>query len=251
MPVDALFNHIGKLHRPRPWGSLLDAGTGKHSLSWIAGLETERWTGVTGDASVAAKLERRFADRMRDGDRIVAGNWNDPSFLHAERYDVVLADYLLGAVEAFAPYFQDCLFARLRPLVAGRLYVVGLSPYPGTTDDPWGKVIVEIAHLRDAAITLAGHSTYREYPLEWCLRHLERAGFEVEDVERFPIVYGPSFIKNQLKVAERKLSLLPDPTLAAALKNAIDELRDRALETYEAYRGTPFGADYVIDARPR
>ena len=251
MPVDVLFQHLEKLHGPGPWGSVLDAGTGKHSLSWIAGLETDRWTGVTGDEAVAGKLRRRFAEAMRPHDQIVAGNWNDPSFLHGKPYDVVLADYLLGAVEAFARYFQDRLFSRLKPLVGRRLYVIGLSPYPGTTDDPWGKIIVEIAHLRDAAITLAGHSTYREYPLEWSLRHLEAAGFAVEDVQHFPIVYGPSFIKNQLKVAERKLSLLPDQALAQALQNAIDELRDRALETYESYRGTPFGDDYVIDARPR
>ncbi len=39
-------------------------------------------------------------------DQIIVGNWKDPSFLKGQVYDVVLADYLLGSIDGFAPYFQ-------------------------------------------------------------------------------------------------------------------------------------------------
>jgi hypothetical protein len=38
--------------------------------------------------------------------QIVIGNWQDPSFLHGEKYDTILADYLIGAIDGFSPYFQ-------------------------------------------------------------------------------------------------------------------------------------------------
>jgi len=250
MAVDVLFAHIEKLQAKRPWGSLLDAGTGKHSLAWIQGLATTTWTGVTGDELVAGKLRRKFANSMRSGDTIVSGNWTDPALLHGQVFDVVVADYLLGAVEAFARYFQDRPFVRLRPHVGGQLYVVGLQPYPLEANHPWGKTIVDIARLRDACILLAGHSTYREYPLEWSLRHLAAAGFRVEDVECFPIHFGPSFVKNQLRVAERKLLLLTDRALAESLQRSLEELRERALDACNTYQGTPFSEDYVIHATP-
>lgn len=30
-----LFNHLEKLQGDRPWGSVLDAGTGTNSISWV------------------------------------------------------------------------------------------------------------------------------------------------------------------------------------------------------------------------
>ena len=57
-------------------------------------------------------------------------------------FDTVLADYLLGAVEGFAPYWQGQLFGRLRPLVAKRLYVIGLQPYiHGRPDTAAGRIV--------------------------------------------------------------------------------------------------------------
>jgi hypothetical protein len=94
---------------------------------------------------------------MRPGDRVLCGNWTDPILLHGEEYDVVLADYLLGALEGHATYYQDRLSDPLRPLVAGQLYCVGLAPYPDTASHPWG----------DACVLLSGRRTYREYPADW------------------------------------------------------------------------------------
>jgi len=247
--LDALFSHIQGLQGTRPWGAFLDAGTGRHSLEWVVGLPTTCWTAVTGEAGRARALERDFKDRMRSGDRIVVGNWTDPVLLHGEKHQTVLADYLLGAVDGFAPYFQDRLFARLRPHVGEALYVVGLEPYPAETSSPAGRIVLEIARLVNACILLAGHRMFREYPLEWVLRSLEGSAYAVEDAKSFPIVRGRKFVDEQLDVCRRKLPYLP-PGLAREVERTIASLRDRALALVEVERGLHFGEDYVVKARP-
>lgn len=250
MSADALFTHIERLRGAVPWGSFLDAGTGSHSLEWVSGLSTTRWTAVTGEVWRAEALEREFRGRMRPGDRIITGDWTDPLLLHGDVHDIVLADYLLGAVDRFAPYFQESLFSRLRPLVGHRLYVVGLEPH-ADSDDPAARIVLEISRLRDAMILLAGHRCHREYPREWAVRHLEAAGFSVEDARAFPIVYGAGFIHEQCDVCLRKLPFLLEKGVRTELKKAIGRLRARALEECALRRGLAFGEDYVIDARPR
>ncbi len=247
---DALFDSIVRMQGDRPWGAVLDAGTGDHSLSWVMGLPTRRWTAITGDPARERALRSRHAAAMRPEDRVVTGNWTDPQLLAGERYDVVLADYLLGAVEGFAPYFQDRLFARLRPLVGGDLYVVGLAPYPERAETPGGDAILEIARLRDACILLAGHRCYREYPLDWVIRSLESSGYRVEDALSIPIVYRERFIVGQLDVCRRKLPLLADRALADRLAAHIDALQARCLALDETRRGIRFGEDYVLRATP-
>lgn len=37
---------------------------------------------------------------------MVIGNWQDENFLKDRVFDTVLADYLVGAIDGFAPYFQ-------------------------------------------------------------------------------------------------------------------------------------------------
>lgn len=237
------------MHGDAPWGSFLDAGTGTHSLQWVLGLETERWVAVTGGASRRTLLQRNLGHRMRPQDEVMAGNWTDPMLLTGQRFDVVLADYLLGAIAGFAPYFQAQLFARLRPLVKGQLYVVGLDPYPDRPETEGGRVVREIARLRDACILLAGHRCYREYPLEWVVRSLESSGFTVDDALRVDIVYRERFVNGQLDVCLRKLRYFKDPALAEEMKRHIESLRERALPLAAA--GIPFGSDYVVKASVR
>ncbi|MBH23233.1 MAG: hypothetical protein CMH57_01990 [Myxococcales bacterium] len=247
---DQLFAQLEAWQGDDDWGSVLDAGTGDHSLSWILGLPTERWTAVTGDARRKARLEERYADRMRPEDRVVVGNWRDPVMLHDERYDVVLADYLIGAIDGFAPYFQDQLMARLRPLVRGRLYIIGLEPYPDRAHSPGGALILEVARLRDACILLAGHRCYREYPMDWIVRQLGLSGFMVDDAMKIPILYGERFIKGQLGVCRRKLPHFKDEALARQMEQHINALEARALEHLERVGRIRFGEDHVIVARP-
>ncbi len=248
---DQLFSRVSAWQGLEPWGRVLDAGTGNHSLSWILRLKTEQWTAVTGDPSRSAEMRQTFGGQLRGGDRLVVGNWSDPSFLQGERYDVVIADYLVGAIEGFAPYYQDQILGRLKPLVGRALYVVGLEPFDDHAQDEGGRLILEIARLRDACILLAGHRCYREFPLQWMLRHLDAAGFEVERHEAVPILYGSSFIQSQLGVARRKLPLMADRALARAMELHIDALERRALEFINRCGRIRFGSDYVIKATPR
>lgn len=252
---DALFSTLERFHDHRPWGAVLDAGTGWHSLQWLRGLDTTRFTAVTGAKSRERDLVKRLGPGgLRASDRIVTGNWTDPTLLFDETYDVVLADYLLGAIDGFAPYFQDRLFSRLHRHVApghGRLYVVGLAPYPDHPSSPGGRLVLELARLRDACILLAGHRCYREYPLDWVQRALEGAGFVVEDSLAIPIVYRRRFVDGQLDVCLRKLPFITDLDLRGSLRAHIEDLRERCHHHLLRVGGIRFGSDYVIAARRR
>ena len=103
-----------------PWGTFLDAGTGVQSLRWIAELGTERWTGVSASPAHAERVREAIKEAQRPEDQVVLGNWVDTDLLKGEQYDTVMADYLLGAIEGFAPYYQPYLFKRLRPLTRTR-----------------------------------------------------------------------------------------------------------------------------------
>lgn len=254
--ADALFDTIARWQGDRPWGRVLDAGTGTHSLNWIRGLETTGWTAVTGDPARERNLRRDVGAELRPADAVVTGNWSDELFLVEQRFDTVLADYLLGALDGFAPYHQDRLFGRLRRHVAGRLYVVGLGPYadgivPGEgADSEAGRHILEIARVRDACILLAGHRCYREYPLDWVARNLETHGYRVQEATRVPIVYRARFVNGQMDVCLRKLAYFADQDVAAAMRGHIAEVRARALDACERLGGLRFGHDYVVAAEP-
>ena len=247
----SLYQRITELHGSRPWGSVLDAGTGHSSIRWLIGLDSQRWTAITGSKSMADKTLAAASGTLRTQDRLIIGNWSDPELLVGERYDTVLADYLLGAIEGFAPYWQDRLFERLRPLVGSRLYVIGLEPYvQGRPADRDGRLIKEIGRLRDAALLLAGDQPYREYPLDWTLRHLERADFHVVDAERIPIRYGERFVHSQLDMCARAVDKLLDRALAAPFHAHIADLRTRALAHIAREGGIRHGHDYIVVAEP-
>jgi len=252
----SLYDRITALHGYRPWGAVLDAGTGRGSMRWLLGLDTERWTAITGAQAMAEQTRKEIGPRMRDNDRLVVGNWMDPELLAGERFDTVLADYLLGAIEGFAPYWQDQLFRRLRPLVKQRLYVIGLEPYVHlrpqalSHDNPSAALVVAIGRLRDACLLLAGDSPYREYPLDWCIRHLEHAQFRVLDVEKVPIRYGDGFINSQLDMCGLALGKLKDRKLAVAMQQHVEQLRQRAQVMALQEGGLHQGHDYLIVAEP-
>lgn len=233
--ADALFSWIEHVHGPQ-WGDVLDGGTGAHSLAWLAGLEARSLTAVT-----VEKWRLPELPAIAPGARIVEGQWTDPALLAGESFDEVLLDYVLGAVDGHAPYFQYALLERIRPLVRKRLYLVGLEPPPRD-----GSVLDEVCRVRDAAILLAGDRTYREYPRELVIDWLGRAGFRVVDARVFPNRLGPRFINGQLDVAVRKLPRIAVP-VREALGTHIEALRARALERGEQ----TWGEDYVIAAEVR
>ena len=247
-----LYEQVAALHGRRPWGAFLDAGTGPASMRWLLGLDTQRWTAVTGADAMAERTTRELGDARRADDRLVVGNWMDPQLLAGESYDTVLADYLLGAVEGFAPYWQDRLFERLRPLTVGRLYVIGLEPYvQGRPEDPDGRLVNAIGRLRDACLLLAGDQPYREYPLHWTLRQLERAGFRVLDAQIVPIRYGTRFVHSQLDLCAQVLARVANRALATQLQAEVADLRMRALAHIAREGGLRHGNDYIVAAEPR
>jgi hypothetical protein len=198
---------------------------------------------------MARELDTRFGAQLRPRDRVLVGRWSDPQLCAGERYDVVFADYLLGAVDGFEPYTQDQLFSRLRPHVGGTLWVVGLEPLVSPTTHA-GRVVHRLAQLRDAVLLLAGERPYREYPASWVRRHLERAGFEVCSERSFPIAYGRRYLDGQLAMCRARLERLADRTLAAALATQLD-LSAREATTLLAEAGAlRVGADHVLEARP-
>jgi hypothetical protein len=247
--MDKIFSQIEEWQRGA-WGRVLDAGTGRHSLGWISGLPTSGWTAVTGGIYRAKALESEFQGKMRSQDRVICGNWIDRTLLLGERFDVVVADYLLGAIDGHSPYFQDQLFTRLRPLVDDTMYVVGLEPFPGAPASPAGRLVNEIARLRDACILLAGHRCFREYPREWAERHLIGSGFEIEGVATFPISFGRKYIDGQLDVCLAKLRFFRSSALAEQMRTEIGSLRERGLDYISENGGLSFGEDYVIACRP-
>ncbi len=240
--TSTLFTHIETLQAEAPWGRFLDAGTGVNSSLWSTALSTDRWVGVSGSSAHAGQVEREIGGRLRPDDRLIVGNWADDALLAGDTFDTVLADYLLGAIEGFAPYFQAQLFARLRPLVGHCLYVVG----PVTT--PAEQMVRDIGRLRDTCLLLADETPYREYPAEWAINALNQAGFHVTHAKRFPNRYRPTWVDSQLDMGLRRLSKLEDRNLAQALTTRIEDLRARGQTLCRQENGLRAGADWVIRA---
>ena len=234
-----------RLQGSQPWGEVLDAGTGSHSLAWLAGLPTRRIVAVTGDDRMKREVEA--AVTLRNGvDSVICGNWNDPSMLSGRKFDTVLADYLLGAMDGFAPYFQHRLFERLRPHIGGRLYFVGIEPFPEKDDTPHGQLLIDVAKTRDACILLAGERPYREYPLQWVLTHLKQSGYVIESVASISSTYSAEFVRRQIAVGESKLHKFADPALRQAMRAYTAGLRARVAALRWPFQ---FQDDYVVSAR--
>ncbi|CAM9900998.1 unnamed protein product [Ectocarpus fasciculatus] len=254
---DALFRSIEGMQKSanKPWGKFLDAGTGTHSLKWINTLDTEGFTAVTADPQFAETTRKEIGFKVKTPDEIVVGNWRDDKFLEGRVFDTVLADYLVGAIDGFAPYYQDQVFERLKRHVApgGRIYLVGMQPLP---DHPGGaaELVCEAARLRDSCILLAGHRPYRqvlEYPLDWITRQMKKSGMVVTSAKKMPVLYAPHTVKRQLDVASRKLPIIAvtDPKLAAALEKHISDLDGRVRKELAGSGGrVEVGFDYVVAA---
>ena len=249
LKTSALFRHIEHLQGDVPWGGFLDAGTGVNSALWSTALPTDRWCAVTGSAAHGDQVRERVGARLRAQDRLIVGNWTDGDLLAEEGFDTVLADYLVGAVEGFSPYFQPHLFARLRPRVKRRLYVIGLDPYvTGEAPTEAARAVRDIGRLRDAVLLLAGETPYREFPAEWVVSSLRASGYRVLSARRFGNRYRAAWVNGQLDMAARRLAKLPDSSLAAAMGLWVETMRGRSLDLCLRHGGLAHGHDYVIAA---
>lgn len=245
-----LFRFFESQHGDQPWGSVLDAGTGAKSLSWVASQPTDRWTAVTGSASHLDIVTEAIGTQKRAQDNLILGNWADPALLKGETFDTVLADYLLGAIEGFAPYFQGYLFARLRPLTAKNFYFTGLEPYV-VGDKPASEpleILWKIGRFRDACVLLKGGSPYREYPAQWAADHMRASGFKVLGAKHFKISYRAEFINAQINISLSSLHGIGQPDLEQALTDQGEVLRERALQHIEKEGALRGARNYAIAA---
>lgn len=248
---DTLFLHIEKQHFPRRWGRVLDAGTGDHSLRWIRSLPTTGWTAVTIDSTRIVRMLPALQPYKRPTDQLIHGDWTDPSLLEGEEFDVVLVDYLIGAIDAFTPFFQDQILERLRPHTKGRLYLIGLEPFPLEADEPAHQAVLALAQTKDACRLLAHKRPYREYPSSWVERRLEEAGFRVKHTKHFPNILRTRYVQSQVGACRRLLDELPKDDLHAALTARVDRIEATLMPHASSSLGIRFGADYVITAQVR
>lgn len=244
--TDPIFRFLEEQHGARAWGRVLDAGTGVHSLRWVASLPGADWTAVTVDE----RMKHRVLEESGvTGGRVVLGSWTDPQLLAGEAFDVVLADYLLGALDGFTPYFEDQLLPRLKEHVkpGGTLMLAGLEPWGGA-ENPAQEAFMDLVRLRDASTLLARQRPYREYPQAHVERALTRAGFTVTAAQRFPIRIQRSTVDRQLRNATSQLCCVP-PALRAPLEARAGHLR-QSLHTHCGEDGFFFGSDHALVAKP-
>lgn len=214
-------------------------------------LPTQSWTAVTASHAMARQTTDATRKTIRPQDRIIVGNWLDQTLLAEETFDTMLLDYFIGAMEAYAPYFQDQVIQHLRPKVRQRLYLIGVDPYVcQPMADEAGHIIREIGGLRDSCLMLAGERPYREFPMEWVTDQLGKASFRVLSARRFPNVYREHFIHAQLDLCLSRLEHLQSFELQEALRHQIERVRVRALAHARANNGLRCGADYVVSACP-
>ena len=258
---DALFGAIEKQQNDKPFGSFLDAGTGQHSLRWIATLFDKGmtdFTAVTADETMQANCQQEI-DNLGITGTLVKGNWFDerqPLQLE-QQFDVILADYLIGAMDGFSPYQQDLMIAKLSTYLkpeGGRLYIVGLQPIPDAVPanclEPNAGVICRVRQVRDACILLAGHRCYREYPVDWVHRQIAGCpGLQLLQTKQFPILYRQATIVKQINVGRSKLKYMP-LDLQKGMAQTLDDLEKKALRATTAahMHRIQLGFDYVVTA---
>lgn len=252
----------------KAWGRVLDAGTGRHSLSWLLGFAARHpqsiseIVAVTGERPLANTLTNEFKDHVAGIPvRVYAGNWVNDEFLKEEettKFDVIIADYLVGAIEGFAPFYQDAIIERIARhlLPGGRIYLVGLQPLSecvatnaDVEDDVSAAALVqEMARVRDACILLAGRRCYREFPMSWCERQLQVAGFRVDASIKLANVYKRETVQRQLQVAKNQFIWFNDDAVQEAMNSKIEKLEARAAALFHGGKKIRFGFDYVLAA---
>ena len=251
---DVLFSTIEKWQSeiPRPFGKTLDAGTGAHSLKWLQSIPTvSQLTAITADEAMRTQILSDPSVKLRSCDEIRIGNWMDDSFCSGldSDYDTIIADYLIGAVDGFSPYTQDLVIERLsaRLVSNGRLYLIGMQPIPDHAEGN-AEIITEVRRARDACIMLAGHRPYREYPLDWIFRNLDRSLLKVVKSKKFTILHSEESIFRQLRVAQSKLGIM-NPIVRQGMERYLEDLMDRIKFSMKLTDGKiPLSFDYVVAA---
>lgn len=252
--TDVIWLNIEEVQGDVPFGNLLDAGTGRGSLTWLANVNTTSLTAVTAAEGMKQEVLRTAAEVGVDDLNIVLGNWFGEEPVQFEhQFDTILADYLIGAVSGFSDYYQEEIIPKLidhlKP--GGYLYIIGWEPIPNSGLFADEHIISEMKIVRDAAIMLAGELYYREYPLSWIQRQAAKLPHcTLTNATSYPIWYGMEKIISQLDVARQKLPKLPSKKLARALREYVDDIEEEArYATSRNYGRIVQGFDYVVAIR--
>ena len=266
-----------------PFGRLLDAGTGLGSLQWIAHLTSTAskedrdkfgvsdWNAITASETM---IRLCTAEGKRLGiateNNLVLGNWFGEeresdgdedeanaapeliTFPHGDVFDTILVDYVIGAMDAFSPFRQDCIFDRLAKHLSpgGHLYLLGMEPIPekqsGVAD-----LVCKVKRLRDSCILLAGERCYREHPISWVERNMKRSSLHVTHTLKFPLLQREQDLMDQIGTARWMLRRIDDVNLAGALEESLDNLQ-REIHTSMHGETIKLGFDYLVVAeKPR
>lgn len=206
---------------PAPWGTVLDAGTGATSLPFVVEVGCTSWTAVTADSARAEHLRQRHGPAFRPQDRLLVGNWQSPELLTGERFEVVLADDLIGSCERYAPHFQERLLVRLWDMTQDWLFLVGREPW-AAPQGPGQQLLDQLARTRDAILLLAGRRPHREMPRTWVEQHMPLAPTRVRREEAW---YDQDFLSREVSAMEKNLEELSDRGLAQVLKRRCAHLK--------------------------
>lgn len=256
----------------RPFGRILDAGTGLGSFHWLAHLlshqddfhvDADHWVAVTA-SPVMYKAVTKEAQRIgidHPENHLILGNWfqqeqGQEPLLQGEMFDTILIDYLIGAMDAFSPYQQDCILERLVEHLnpGGRVFLIGTEPIPDRDETNAEKNLVcRVYKMRDACILLAGDRCYREYPLSWTLRQMNRCGLTVirNTNQQYHLLHQKEDLHDQIGVGRSMLKKIPDQSLANAMQEALGSLEveaRRMLMNKSNHEGIPLGFDYLVVA---
>lgn len=217
----------------RGWGDVLDAGTGLGSMCWLLRRERRTLLAVTASRDgTYGEVELRRATAGVPSVEVRHGNWRNRAFMQGRSFDVVVADYLLGAVEQHWRYgageLLERLLGALRP--GGYLLLAGLEPYELVLDrlaDPQDRLVLDIEAIGDAAAALAGKATYRELPEQWVRGELaRRPALRIVATQHFPMQLTAVSLGRQVGFARKMAESIADRGLQNAMVRRIDQLGD-------------------------
>ena len=107
-----------------------------------------------------------------------------------------------------------------------------------------------ITKVCDACILLAGHRCYREYPMDWIVRHLALAGLDVAETRTYPIRYDQGTMVRQINVGRSKLKFFQSKGMARKMGHVLKGLEKESLEVTRRQKDgrVTLGFDYVVVA---
>ena len=275
------------------WGNVLDAGTGPGSMSYLCAQPTETVVAVTAARTMSARLKMELKAPCKpvelltnysangtvtgvvrkDGhpNTLLVGNWfgadhggKRPLTEHpvytAQKFDTVLAEYLLGALEHFAAFNEQKMMDLLVSSVKddGLLLFCGRKPFDYPGPEPYKteynkamQLVLDVERVRDAAMLLSHQREYREFPAWWVREALLQRGLEIVRQESFTGRVNIDYVKQQLDWARREARKVPAKSLSASLLEHIKGLQAAADAEAGLNKkdGVSFGGSYCIVAR--